>query len=197
MRINFKPKNQEEVFAILLFYWAYWWRAMCLFLGVGSVIIMSALSLPVFSTVHDIFLALLVAFAMLTTITSVTLCIFKKLSSLKFKTFSVKWIIPEPQSIFEKEYFKKVLIYLGVLMLSGIIVFPLLNGLIPPTFLLAFAVFHAFMIIVFPLLSSLIFSTFLLASAVFHAFLFYLFAKNEWLPFVIEAKEEGIQLIEG
>ena len=67
--------------------------------------------------------------------------------------------MPEPQSLFERGYIKKVLIYLGVSMLSGIIV-----------------------------------STFLLLSVIFQAFLFYLFVKNEWLPFVIEAKEEDVNL---
>ncbi len=161
MRINFKPKNQEEVFSILLFYWAYWWRA-CLW---GTLIVApvaalyfallynsASISLMIFLIIAILPLAFLIVIV-------ITLYVFRKLACKKFKTFSVKWTMPEPQSLFERGYIKKVLIYLGVSMLSGIIV-----------------------------------STFLLLSVIFQAFLFYLFVKNEWLPFVIEAKEEDVNL---
>lgn len=159
MQINFQPKNQDEVFAILLFYWAYWWRA---FLGCALICV------PVVGLYFAIFMSttsvMVYVFAILSTLPlilllgiTITLYLFKNLASKQFETFSVRWVISEPQSILERGYLKKVLVYLGVSMLGGFI----------------FGAFYAFVFFI-------------------QAFLFYLFIKNEWLPFVIEAKKEDI-----
>lgn len=146
MRVDFKPKNQEEVFAILLFYWAFWWRALLL-----CVLML----IPILFVILDAFDALLIAMLLMIPI---TLYLFKKLASRQFKTFSVRWIMPYPESIFERNYLKNVLVYLGVSFLS-----------------------------------SFILGEFYVFETILQAFLFYLFAKNKWLPFVIEAKKEDIE----
>ena len=159
MQVNFQPKNQEEVFSILLFYWAYWWRAFLGFIlvcvpvvGLYFTMFMSTTSVRVY-----VFAILLTLPVILLIGVTITLYLFKKLASKKFKTFSVKWVMPEPGSIYERGYLKKVLVYLGISMLGNFI----------------FGGLYAFVFII-------------------QAFLFYLFAKNEWLPFVIEAKTENI-----
>ena len=157
MRIDFKPKNQEEVLSILLFYWAYWWRAL-----LGYLLICVPIGALYFALLSTTSTRALVCTILLTLpviiflVAYVTLYLFRKLVFTEFKTFSVKLIIPEPPSIFERIYLTKVLIYLGVSLLSG-----------------------------------LIFSAPFSFSVIFQAFLFYLFVKNQWLPFVIEAKIEA------
>lgn len=122
MRIDFKPKNQEEVLSVLLFYWAYWWRAL-----LGYLLICVPIGALYFALLSTASTAALVCTILLTLPliiflgAAVTLYLFRKLAFIEFKTFSVKWIIPEPQSIFERVYLTKVLIYLGTSVLSGLI----------------------------------------------------------------------------
>ena len=160
MQINFQPKNQDEVFAILLFYWAYWWRSLLgwILVSVPLVGLYFAIFLSTKSVMVCVFAILLTLPLILLLGVTITLYLFKKLASKQFETLSVRWLISEPESIWERGYLKKVLVYLGVSMLAGFI----------------FGTFYAFFFIV-------------------QTFLFYLFAKNKWLPFVIEAKKEDIE----
>lgn len=167
MRIDFKPKSQEEVFSILLFYWAYFWRVLLLGVIMLIPILGILISIPTVgyfviyassasTLIFGLFIVLIVFLEFLLII-SIALYLFRKLASRQFKTFSVRWIMPYPKSIFEKNYLKNVLAYLGVSFLGSFI----------------FGAFYAF-------------------SFIFQAFLFYVFAKNEWLPFLIESKTKDV-----
>jgi hypothetical protein len=123
MQIDFKPKNQEEVFSILLFYWAYWWRAFlgCILVCIPVAILCFAIFMSTKSVLIWVIAVLLIFPAFLLSGVAITLYLFKKLASKQFKTFSVNWLMPEPESIFERNYLKKVLVYLGVSLLGGFI----------------------------------------------------------------------------
>lgn len=157
MRIDFKPKSQEEVFSILLFYWAYFWRvflwAVFIFLFIIVGLMLCIIAFTQGTSLLFLFYPLLILPFMVFLVIIISLYTLRKLTSKKFKTFSVKWLIPEPKSIWTREYLKKVLVYLGVSMSAVFI----------------FGAFYAF-------------------GFILDAFLFYVFAKNEWLPFLIEPK---------
>lgn len=160
MRIDFKPKNQEEVLAILLFYWAYWWRTIGLsVLVIVPIAVLYFVAYFTLSVSKWVFILILLSTIPLGffSIIAITLYLFKTLASKQFETFSVRWIMPYPESIFERVYLKNVLSYFGVSTLVELIL-----GISFP-----FAI-----------------------SFILEIFIFYLFVKNQWLPFIIEAKIE-------
>ncbi|MBY0281614.1 MAG: hypothetical protein K2W94_05590 [Alphaproteobacteria bacterium] len=160
MRIDFKPKNREELRSILFFYWAYWWRSLLisLLVSIPAGILYFSLDAPLlsYSFLFGIFLTLSILFYLFLIVAVVPLYIFEKLVSKEFKTFSVRWNISPPKALLEKEYFKRIVIY-EVASVA-------------------------------PFVCSVGFDSFAIILGIF---MFYLFAKNEWLPFAIEAKAQA------